>query len=371
MRPNQHLIRTITSHRMVGLLAFLALGACSKGDDASASVGVAAVIGAETAVARDGPFTETVGAIGTVEPRAGHVAVLSAPVATRVAAVMVSAGQHVTKGEVLLEFEKTAIAAEAQSAEASLVTVQQAYDRAQRMVNEGIAARRDLEAASAELSKAKATVAAARRVAELATVRAPLTGVVTRMNATLGASVDPSQPLVVVADPTEVDIVLSLPPADAARVRQGAKVLLHTGAVPNGEALGEAAVVAVSGIVDSATHSVAVRARSGTLVRALRIGETLFGEVVLATRPHAIIIPSQAIVPEGDGYKVFVVDSGGIAHAREITIGGRTSDSAEITKGLEAGERVVTYGAYGVTDSAKIVRPGEKPKAADSAAGGA
>jgi membrane fusion protein (multidrug efflux system) len=371
MRPNPHLTRTITSLRMVGLLAFLALGACSKGGDAGTSTAVAAVIGAETAVAKDGPFTETVGAIGTVEPRAGHVAVLSAPVATRVAAVLVSAGQHVTKGEVLLEFEKAAIAAEAQSAEASLVTVQQAYDRAQRMVNEGIAARRELEAASAELSKAKATVAAARRTAELATVRAPLTGVVTRMSATLGASVDPSQPLVEVADLTELDIVLSLPPADAARVRQGAKVLLHTGAGPNGEALGEGSVVDVSGIVDSATHSVAVRARSGKLVRALRIGETLFGEVVLATRPHAITIPTEALVPEGDGYKVFVVDSSGIAHARQITAGGRTSGSAEITKGLAAGERVVTYGAYGVTDSAKIVRPGEKPKATDSAVGGA
>ena len=353
------------------LLAFLALGACGKDEDVSSSAEVAPVIGAETALAKLGPFTETVGAIGTVEARAGHVAMLSAPVATRVAAVMVSAGQHVAKGEVLLEFEKAAIAAEARSAEASLVTVQQAYDRAQRMVNEGIAARRDLEEASAELSKAKAAVAAAQRIAELATLRAPFAGVVTRMNTTLGASVDPSQPLVEVADPTEVDIILSLPPTAAARVHPGAKVLLHTGAGPDGEALGDASVVDVSGIVDSATHSVAVRARSDKLARALRIGETLFGEVVLATRPRAITVPAQALVPEGDGFKVFVVDANGIAHARAITIGSRTSGSVEITKGLEAGERVVTYGAYGVTDSAKIVRPGEQPKAADSAAGGA
>ena len=360
----------ITARQMIGMLLLVTSGACSKGGD-EASTGIAAVIGAETAVASTGAFTETLGAIGTVESRAGHFAVLSAPVATRVASVMVSAGQPVAKGDVLLELEKTAISAEAQSAEAAPVTVQQAYDRAQRMVNEGIAARRDLEAASAELSKAKAAAAATRRIAELATLRSPLTGVVTRMSATLGASVDPSQPLVEVADPTEVDNVLSLPPADAARVHPGARVLLHTSAGPTGEALGEAVVVDVSGIVDSASHAVAVRARPAKLTRGLRIGETLFGEVVLATRPHAITIPEQAIVPEGDGYKVFVVDSAGIAHARDVTVGGRTGSSAEITKGLEAGERVVTYGAYGVTDSAKIVRPGTKSKAANSVAGGA
>lgn len=369
---SSHLLRSrgATVRQVIGILVMVALNACSKGDD-EASAGIAAVIGAETAVASAGAFTETLGAIGTVEPRAGHFAALSAPVATRVAAVMVSAGQHVAKGDVLLELEKTSITAEAQSAEAALVTVQQAYDRAQRMVNEGIAARRDLEEASAELSKAKAAVAATRRIAELATLRSPLTGVVTRMSATLGASVDPSQPLVEVADPTEVDIVLSLPPTEAARVHPGARVLLHTSAGPAGEVLGEAAVVDVSGIVDSASRAVAVRARSSKLTRELRISETLFGEVVLATRPRAITIPVLAIVPEGDGFKVFVVDSAGIAHARHVTVGGRTGGSAEIISGLVAGERVVTYGAYGVTDSAKIVRPGEKAKAADSLAGGA
>ncbi len=364
-------LRNSSPRRVLTICAILSVSACSTGGDAEASPEVAAVIGAETALAESGAFTETVGAIGTVEARAGRLAVLSAPVATRVSAVMVSAGQHVAKGDVLLEFEKTSIAAEAQSADASLVTAQQAYDRAQRMVNEGIAARRDLETASADLARAKAAVAAARRTADLATLRAPLSGVVTRMNATLGASVDPSQALVEIADPTEVDIVLSLPPADAARVRPGVKVLLHTGAGPDGEALGEAAVVDVSGIVDSATHSVAVRARSGRLVRTLRIGETLFGEVVLATRPRAITVPAQAIVPEGDGFKVFVVDSAGFAHARYVTIGGRNGGTVEVIRGLTAGERVVTYGAYGVTDSARIVGPGTSPVAADTAAGGA
>lgn len=349
----------------IGLLLTLAAAACAKQGEEAASE-VPAVIGAETALVETGAFTETLGAIGTVEPRAGHVAVLSAPAATRIASIMVSAGQHVAKGDVLLEFEKISFTADAQSAEAALLAAQQANDRAERMVNAGIAARRDLELASAELAKAKAEVAAARRNAELATLRAPLAGVVTRLNAALGASVDPSQPLVEIADPSVVDIVLALPPSDAARVHPGAKVRLHSGAGADGEPLGDAIVTDISGIVDSVSHAVAVRAHSGKLERPLRVGETVFGEVVLATRAKAITVPTQALVPEGDGFKVFVVDSAGVAHTREVTVGGRSGGRAEITKGLEAGERVVTYGAYGVTDSATIVRPGAKPKPADS-----
>ena len=63
----------------------------------------------------------------------------------------------------------------------------------------------------------------------------------------------------------------------------------------------------------------------------------------------------EALVPEGERFRVFVVDSAGIAHAREVTVGGRSETAAEITSGLVGGETVVTYGAYGVSDSARIV----------------
>ena len=59
--------------------------------------------------------------------------------------------------------------------------------------------------------------------------------------------------------------------------------------------------------------------------------------------------------PEGDAFNVFVVDQNGIAHAREVTVGARSKSGAQILEGLKAGERIVTYGAYGVQDSARVV----------------
>jgi membrane fusion protein, multidrug efflux system len=81
----------------------------------------------------------------------------------------------------------------------------------------------------------------------------------------------------------------------------------------------------------------------------------VFGEISTSVRAHAVVVPIDALVPEGDGFKVFVVDAQSIAHARPVTIGGRTSALAEITDGVRAGEKVVTYGAYGVEDSSKVV----------------
>lgn len=340
------------------LLALLGIAACG-GDRDQEGAAVPSVIGAETTVVITGSFTEQVGAIGTVVARAGHVAVLSAPAATRISAVEVSEGDHVVAGEALVVFEQAGFAAAAHRAEAGRATAQQAYDRAERLLAEGIAPRRDLEQASAELARTRADVVAAQREQELSVLRAPITGVVTQLWARLGASADPSQPLVEVVDPSALDVVLTLAPGDAARVHPGAVVVLHAGLGVNGEALGEGTVASVSGIVDSTTRGVAIRVHRGSGGRPLRLGETLFGEIVLATRAQALIIPVLALVPEGDGFKVFVVDSAGIAHARTVTIGGRQAAIAEITAGLTAGERVVTYGAYGVEEGATIAPPGQ------------
>ncbi len=151
------------------VLAFAA--GCSKKDAAApdeAKPGEShAVVAAETALATAEPFAETIGAIGTVGPRAGHFASLSAPSATRVANVLVATGQPVTKGEALVELEQSGFQSALKSAQATRAAAQAARDRMQRLVDQGISPRRELDQAVAELAKADADVTDAARLAEL------------------------------------------------------------------------------------------------------------------------------------------------------------------------------------------------------------
>jgi RND family efflux transporter MFP subunit len=328
----------------------------------------AAVVGVRTAVATRRPFRETVEALGTVTARPGHIAELSAPAPTRVTKVLVSVGEHVAAGAPLVQLDRAPFVAEAQSAEVALTTAEHAYERARRLVDAGILARKELDQAASDRARARSDAIAARRTQTLATLRSPIGGVVTKLRAVLGGPADPSQPLVEVADPVALDILLAVSPAVAARVRPGADVILTagqhagdggadsvSGSGAGTEALGTGTVRAVSAAVDSASRSVTVRARIARPVRALRIGETVFGSIVLATRPNAVTVPVEALVPDGEGMKVFVLDSAHIAHATPVSVGARTEKLAEITRGLSGGETVVTYGAYGVTDSARVV----------------
>lgn len=332
-----------------------ALSACTKDAGDEAGGDVAAVVPAQVVTVSTQPFTETVGAIGMVAPRAGHVASLSAPVPARIARVLVATGQHVSAGQVLVGLDQSPLQAALHSAQAAVTAAQQSYDRTSRLATEGIAPRKDVEQAAAELARTRADLVSAQRNAQLAELRSPISGVVTRMTAQLGATADPAQPLVEVADQSALDILLGTTPTNAALMRAGAKVTLTAGQSASGEPLGIGTVVDVGGTVDTASRSVSVRVQAPTTRRPLRIGETVFGQVAVSTHPAAVVVPNQALVPSGDGYQVFVVDGAGMAHARPVSVGGRTDKLSEITQGLTAGERVVANGAYGVQDSAKVV----------------
>lgn len=375
----QRRVRPLAQLAIAIILASCTVSGCSAGAaDESSGDSAAAVVGVRTAVATKRPFDETIDALGTVTARPGHIAELSAPAPTRITHIYVAVGERVAAGAPLVQLDRAPFDAQARSAEVALTTAERAYERASRLVEAGILARKDLEQAASDRARARSDAVAARRAQTLATLRSPIAGVVTRLTAVLGGPADPSQPMVEIADPTALDILLTVSPAAAARVHPGAAVIFSAGqraseaadsATGSGagtgagtEALGTGTVKDVSATVDSASRSVTVRARIAHPARTLRIGETVFGSIVLATRPNAVTVPVDALVPDGEGMKVFVLDSAHIAHATPVSVGARTETLVEITRGLSGGETVVTYGAYGVTDSARVVPLAEQSR---------
>src|SRR3989454_12688774 len=88
---------------------------------------------------------------------------------------------------------------------------------------------------------------------------------------------------------------------------------------------------------------------------------TLFPYTTLF-RSHAVTVPVAALVPTGgDGFQVFVVDSGGVAHAQPVTVGGRSEARPGIVSGLTAGETGVPAGRRGSAGAAESL-PGPRAR---------
>ena len=343
------IVRTIV---ILGCATLLA--SCSSASSGEAAPAVATVAATVATVATE-RFAGVIDAIGVVTVRPGHLASLGAPGSARVSAVRVSVGDRVRAGAVLVELEPAPFNAAVQGANAALLAATTARERAQRLVDAGIAPRKDLDLATSELAQATSLAATARRMRTLATLRSPIEGVVIRLTATLGSNVDGTAALVEVADPRFIDIVLNVSAAEAAQLTIGAPVTLTSGAAEGADTLGTGVVKTIAGAIDSVSRTVAVRVGAPKTVRALRIGESVNGRITLEQRVDAVLVPSAAVVPDGDEYRVYVVDSAGVAHARTVEVGARRDGRIEITSGLKAAERIVTDGAYQVDDGVRIV----------------
>ncbi len=307
---------------------------------------------AESEVVTAQPFDLTLDVIGEVAPRLGRTATLTAPTSTRILRVLVVPGQRVRAGDPLVELDRSTIDAMVQSAEAAAVAADAEAARADRLVTAGILPRRDAERATADAARARSELTTARRAAQWSAMIAPIAGVITRVAATPGATAEPGMVLVELTDASTTDLVFTVTPTEAARLLRGQRLQLTGTEGP--DSLGEAAITEIGGVVDSLSRGVLVRAAISGSSRLLRIGESVLGHVQLGRVARAVVVPVSALVPAGELFRVFVLDSANIAHGREVTVGGQNRTHAYLTAGLAVGERVVTTGAYGLDDGVTV-----------------
>lgn len=338
------------------LIAINGMAACSRAAPEAERTTALPAVSVRTAAVSHATVPVTIVATGTVAPRPGSFATLSAPAATRITRVYVAAGDRVRAGQPLVDFDRAPFAATFRQAQVARQTAQQAYDRANGLATQGIVPQRDVETARAALAQAEAALVPARRALDFATLRAPFAGVVARITAVRDASADPTQALVQVIDPAAQELRILLTPDDAARVHAGAPLSVTSGTTAGGEALGTGTVIALAAGVDSVNGGVEARARLTRPTRPLRLGEVVRVAVEAGRHANALVVPAAALVPStsGDGYQVFVVGRGDTVHVRPVTVGVRTEQIAEIVEGVAAGDVVVSEGAYGVEDGVRV-----------------
>ncbi len=333
------------------LLVLALLGSACGGDAAPPPELVPPTVA--TAVARADTFVTTVTALGRVVARDGYLASLGAPAQSRVTAIHVSQGDAVKAGTPLVSLDLPAFQAQLQSATARLDAAEAAWQRAVRLEKDGVVAARDVEQRAADLAAARAEAVGTRLSAERAELRSPIAGIVASMTAILGATVDPGTVLVEVVDPDHLEIVLDVPPDVARQLRPGMQATLQSVATI-GDSLGVGIVLTISPLVDPTGGTVRVRLRVVGGHSSLRLGESVQAAIVAGHTADAVVVPIEALVPEGDGFIVYVVDADGMVLHRDVTVIGRNAAFASIATGLERGERVVTTGAYGMVDSTMV-----------------
>jgi RND family efflux transporter MFP subunit len=355
-------------HRSVlfahALVTVAMLTACSK--DTAEEVESETVVSVKTAVAMLGDIRAVIHATGVISPAPGAELVVVAPEAARIAELPHAAGDRVRQGDVLVRFEIPTLAAEVQRqqaevgrAQATLENARAAQMRARSLFDRGVAARREVEDsnravadAEAALTQARASLAASQALAGRAIVRATFDGVVAKRLHNPGDLVEATagDPVLRVIDPRRLEVVASVPIADASRVEVGAPARLAS-------APGNASTVAlkvVSGPAAVEIGTAAVPVRLGFVGPVdLPAGTPVQVDIDAEQHRNAVLVPAVAIVREGEETAVFVA-SGEKAQRRAVQIGIADGTNVEVVSGVKAGEMVVVEGHAGLPDGAAI-----------------
>jgi HlyD family secretion protein len=274
---------------------------------------------------------------------------------------------------------------DAAAAKAAYDAAQKVYDSRKDLFQQGALPRRDLDAAQVALAQAKTQSEVAERqltdlkrlgekqalksaqgqitaakgklmtsTAQLSysQIRSPLNGVVTDRPQYAGELAAANQPLMTLMDLSKVIAKAHISRVEAALLKVGDAADVH---VAGSDDAIHGRVSLVSPALDPGSTTVEVWTEVVKPDARLKPGMTVQVSMVAKTVKDALVIPAAALFKTADGADyVMVAGSDEKAHQKIVKVGIRNGDNAQIVSGLDAGEKVITAGGYGLPDKTQI-----------------
>lgn len=268
--------------------------------------------------------------------------------------VKIKSGENVKKNDVLFTLNTEADLAYLQALEASadLAALVLKRDQAQLAV-EGVS-QAQIDTDKADLKNKRALVAQQKALVDKKIIKAPFSGRLGITAVNPGQYVNPGEKLVSLQmlDPIYIDFFV--PQKQIAQVSVGQETTIMSDAFPGMIFSGK--VDAINSVTDSGTRNVLVQAKLPNKKQQLLPGMFANVHLNIGQKEKLITIPQTAITYNPYGSTVFVVmpdDKKGpfplplnslIVKEVFVTAGETRGDQVTITKGLEAGQEIVTTG---------------------------
>ncbi len=307
-------------------------------------------------------MTDSVTAVGSL--LAQESVVIRPEIAGRVTKIHFNEGQEVNAGAPLLSIDPAELSAQLAQGTADVHLNQQRYSRAQDMYKQSFMSRQALDEANSNLERASAGKQEILARLAKTEIRAPFKGVLGLRKISAGAYMKPGDDIVTLEDLSALKLDFRVPEMFLSKLKTGQELTIRVDAYPGASFSGK--IYAFEPGVDERTRTIVVRAGIPNSEAKLRSGMFARVDVLLATRPIALVVPEQAIWPQGKDVFVYKVADGKAALTK-IELGVRRPGEVEVVKGLSAKDMVVTDGQLKLRDGAAVTVMSAQPKAANVA----
>ncbi len=318
-------------------------------------------------------WTPVITAVGSIRPNQG--AMISAQAAGTVTKVLVKSGDKVKKGQLLVEIDSSAERASLKATEAQLPAAQANYNRYRNLVASNSASKAELDNAQSTYNQLLATIEATKAQIERRQIYAPFDGEAGIVNVNVGQYVTVGTEIVRVEDQSVMKIRFTLPQTNLEDIFVGQKVTATIDALP--ARTFPAKITAIDPAVDTATGLINIEAIVTEGQDKLLSGMFARLNVALPTLYDQIVVPQIAVTYTMYGETVYVLqplsdedkekvtkmaemnkslDINKIYRAKqmEVTTAERSGVYSHLSKGLKAGDVIVTGGLQRLKNNALI-----------------
>jgi membrane fusion protein, multidrug efflux system len=272
-------------------------------------------------------------------------------VAGRITGIYFKEGSFVGRGALLVKLNDADLQAQKRKLLVQLQVARQNETRSEQLLKIQGISRQDYEAVTLQVNNVNADLAVIETQIEKTNIRAPFSGKLGLRMVSVGAYISPASIISTISQPNQLKLDFTVPERYISEISNGKFVNFR---VDGSDRTYAARVMATESNVTQDTRSLQVRASVQGTTAGLVPGN--FARVTLDFEPDAtaMVIPSQAIIPQARGKKVYVYNDGK-AKFVDVTTGIRDSANVQITSGLKVGDTVLITGLLALKPEGKVM----------------
>lgn len=336
---------------LIPVLFFTACGGNKKKDASQQTKGGAAKqppMRVDGYIVKPQPFQENIEVPGNIVPN--DMAEIHPEVSGRIVQLNVAEGKYVGRGTVLAKLYDGDLRAQLNKLQIQLALAQKTEERqAQLLKIQGIS-QQDYDISLLQVNSLKADIGILQTSISKTVVRAPFSGKLGLKNISIGTYVSPASVIAIINQTDQLKLDFTVPEKYIDKIKMGQLVTFTFEG--SKKQLGAKVIATESNITEN-TRSLTVRASVIGKDDGLLPGSFAKVQLSFDPDPNALLVPTQAVLPQARGKKV-ILFKGGTAIFADVTTGIRDSARVQIIDGLTAGDTVVVTGLLSVRPEAKI-----------------
>ncbi len=276
--------------------------------------------------------------------------ILNSELSGKIEKISFKEGQQVRKGQTIVTLNDDEILAEIEKLQFTKKLNEDNEYRQQVLLDKEAISREEYETALTTLNTVKSEIKVLQARLEKHYIKAPFSGITGFRDIAEGSYLNPGARITELYRINPIKLEFKIPSKYISLVNQGDQLTFEVDGYDE-QFTGE--IYAVEPLIDPQTRSISLRARADNDESKLYPGQFARVSLTLETIPNGLLIPTESVIPELSGKKVFLYKNGQVTPV-QVTTGIRMEDRVQVTSGIQQGDTVITTGILQIRPGASI-----------------